>query len=32
GDAADTLADDADVVMVKADIAINPATLITGMP
>ncbi|GAH82553.1 unnamed protein product, partial [marine sediment metagenome] len=29
-DAADTLADDADVVMVKADIAINPATLITG--
>ena len=31
-DAADTLADDADVVMVKADIAIDPSILIAGMP
>ncbi len=31
-DAADDLADDADVVMVKVDIAINPAVLIAGMP
>jgi len=31
-DAADTMADDADVVMVKADIAIDPSVLITGMP
>ncbi len=31
-DACDDMADDADVVMVKADIAINPAILITGMP
>lgn len=31
-DAADDMADDADVVMVKADIAIDPAILITGMP
>lgn len=31
-DAADTLAGDAHVVMVKADIAIDPAILITGMP
>ena len=31
-DAADTLIGDAHVVMVKADIAINPAILIEGMP
>lgn len=31
GDAADDMADDADVVMVKADIAINPAVLIAAM-
>lgn len=28
----DTMADDADVVMVKADVAIDPSILITGMP
>lgn len=32
GDACDDMVDDADVVMVKADIAIDPAILITGMP
>jgi len=31
-DPADTLIGDADVVMVKADLAINPAILIEGMP
>lgn len=31
-DAADDMDDDADVVMVACDIAINPAVLITGMP
>ena len=31
-DGCDTMADDADVVMVKADVAINPAMLIPGMP
>jgi len=31
-DVEDTLIGDADVVMVKVDIAINPAILITGMP
>jgi len=31
-DACDTLTEDADVVMVKLDIAINPAVLIEGMP
>lgn len=31
-DVADTLVGDAHLVMVKVDIAVNPATLITGMP
>lgn len=31
-DAADTLTEDADVVMCKLDVAINPAVLIEGMP
>ncbi|MBA7606435.1 hypothetical protein ES703_13583 [subsurface metagenome] len=32
GDDCDNMADDADVVMIKADIAIDPAILVAGMP
>ena len=31
-DVEDNLAEDADVIMAKLDIAIDPAILITGMP